>query len=184
MKITPTKIADVVLIEPKVYPDGRGFFFESYQKQRFVEAGIPFDFVQDNHSKSTQGVLRGLHYQIQQPQGKLVRVIAGEIFDVAVDIREKSPTFGKWVGDYLSADNRKMIWVPAGFAHGFFVTSPEAEIIYKTTDYYAPQWERTISWNDPTINIDWPTDNADPVLSPKDAGGKSFEEAEIFEADL
>lgn len=179
-----TAIPDVILIEPKVFEDERGFFLESYQKQRFLEAGIPFDFVQDNHSRSHHGTLRGLHYQIRQAQGKLIRVISGEIFDVAVDIRKHSPTFGKWVGDHLSALNKKMLWVPAGFAHGIYVTSPEAEVLYKTTDYYAPQWERTIAWNDPTIGIDWPIQGVSPILSPKDAAGKAFNEAEIFEDPL
>jgi len=180
MHFTSTIIPEVIIIEPRVFADERGFFLESYQKQRFSEAGIPYDFVQDNHSKSQQGVLRGLHYQIQQPQGKLVRVIAGEIFDVAVDIRRSSPTFGKWVGDYLSAENKKMLWVPAGFAHGFYVTSPDAEVLYKTTDYYAPEWERTILWNDPSINIQWPK-NSQPILSSKDKAGKPLVEAEVFE---
>ncbi len=181
MRFIPTTIPDVIVIEPKVFADERGFFLESYQRQRFVEVGISFDFVQDNHSKSEQGVLRGLHYQIQQAQGKLIRVIAGEIFDVAVDIRKSSPTFGKWVGDYLSAENKKMLWVPAGFAHGFCVTSPTAEVLYKATDYYAPQWERSIIWNDPIINIDWPTQGSLPTLSPKDEAGKLLDEAEVFE---
>ncbi len=181
MRFIPTTIPDVILIEPKVFADDRGFFMENYQKQRFVEAGIPFDFVQDNHSKSQQGVLRGLHYQVQQTQGKLVRVVAGEIFDVAVDIRKSSPTFGKWIGDYLSADNKKMLWVPAGFAHGFYVTSPSAEVQYKTTDYYAPHWERTIAWNDPAINIAWPTHGSTPTLSPKDEAGKLLAQADVFE---
>lgn len=181
MKIIVTQIPEILIIEPAIFIDGRGFFFESYQKQRLAEAGIPFDFVQDNHSKSSQGILRGLHYQIQQPQGKLVRVISGEIFDVAVDIRKHSPTFGKWVGDYLSADNKKMLWVPPGFAHGFYVTSPEAEVLYKATDYYAPQWERTILWNDPTLQIDWPIQKKPPILSSKDTAGKRFPEAEVFE---
>ena len=182
LKIIPTNIIDVVFIEPKVYQDGRGFFFESYQKKLFTEANIPFDFVQDNHSKSMGGVLRGLHYQIRQPQGKLVRVIAGEVFDVAVDIRRNSPTFGKWVGDYLSAENKKMIWIPAGFAHGFYVTSPEAEVVYKSTDYYAPQWERTIVWNDSQLNIKWPIkDGEKPNLSNKDIAGDLFSDAELFE---
>lgn len=181
---TKTAIPDVILIEPKVFLDERGFFIESYQKKRFAEAGIEAEFVQDNHSKSCHGTLRGLHYQIQQPQGKLIRVVSGEIFDVAVDIRRNSPTFGKWVGDYLSAENKRMLWVPAGFAHGFFVTSPEAEVIYKATDYYAPQWERTIAWNDPTINIKWPIDNTRPILSPKDAAGKSLSEADTFQESL
>jgi dTDP-4-dehydrorhamnose 3,5-epimerase len=181
MRFISTIIPDVIVIEPKVFADERGFFLESYQKRLFSEAGIPFDFIQDNHSKSQQGVLRGLHYQIQQAQGKLVRVITGEIFDVAVDIRKHSPTFGKWAGDYLSAENKKMLWVPAGFAHGFYVTSPTAEVLYKTTDYYAPQWERSIIWNDPTINIDWPINGTMPVLSPKDEVGKSLNDAEVFE---
>ena len=176
-----TLIQDVILIEPKVYSDERGFFLESYQKQHFFEASISFDFVQDNHSKSEQGVLRGLHYQIRQPQGKLIRVIAGEIFDVAVDIRKHSPTFGQWVGDYLSDRNKRMLWVPPGFAHGFYVTSATAEVLYKATDYYAPQWERTILWNDPTIHIDWPIQGNTPVLSSKDKLGKLLREAEIFE---
>jgi len=181
LNITPTALPDVLLIEPKVYADERGFFLESYQKKRFQEHGIDADFVQDNHSKSYQGTLRGLHYQIQQAQGKLMRVIAGEIFDVAVDIRKHSPTFGKWVGDTLSAGNRKMLWIPPGFAHGFYVISAEAEVIYKTTDYYAPQSERTIAWNDPTLHIAWPLDGRPPVLSSKDQMGKSFLEAEVFE---
>jgi len=181
MHFIPTTIPEVIIIEPRIFADERGFFLESYQKQRFAEAGISFYFVQDNHSKSQQGVLRGLHYQIQQPQGKLIRVIAGEIFDVAVDIRKSSPTFGKWVGDYLSAENKKMLWVPAGFAHGFCVTSPTAEVLYKATDYYAPQWERSIVWNDLTINIDWPTKGSIPTLSPKDEAGKHLDEAEVFE---
>jgi len=181
LKFIVTQIAEILLIEPAVFKDERGFFLESYQKQRFAEAGIQAEFVQDNHSKSNRGTLRGLHYQIKQPQGKLVRVIAGEIFDVAVDIRKHSPTFGKWVGDYLSADNKKMLWVPAGFAHGFYVTSPDAEVLYKTTEYYAPQWERTLLWNDPTINIDWPLREKPPILSSKDKAGKLFPEAEVFE---
>lgn len=179
-----TTIPDVILIEPKVFEDARGYFFESYQKKRFAEAGIPWEFVQDNQSRSQQGALRGLHYQIQQPQGKLVRVIAGEIFDVAVDIRRNSPTFGQWVGDYLSAENKRMIWVPPGFAHGFYVTSPQAEVIYKATDYYAPQWERTIAWNDPTIGIAWPLGDMSPILSPKDAAGRLFSEAETYDLSL
>ncbi len=181
MHFIPTAIQDVIVIEPKVFLDERGFFMESYQKHNFSEAGIPFDFTQDNHSKSSHGALRGLHYQIKQPQGKLIRVIAGEIFDVAVDIRRQSPTFGKWVGAYLSAENKKMLWVPAGFAHGFYVSAPQAEVLYKATDYYAPQWERTIAWNDPTLNIDWPLKNELPILSPKDQAGKPFLEAEVFE---
>ena len=182
LKLIPTSLPEVLLIEPKVFEDERGFFFESYQKEQFSEAGIPFDFVQDNHSKSQKCTLRGLHYQIQQAQGKLVRVVRGEIFDVAVDIRKNSPTFGKWAGDYLSAANRKMLWVPPGFAHGFYVTSPEAEVLYKATDYYAPQWERTIAWNDADINIEWPLYGTTPILSEKDKVGSSLKEAEIYEA--
>lgn len=181
MRFIPTTIPDVILIEPKVFADERGFFLESYQKKRFMEAKIEAEFVQDNHSKSNYGTLRGLHYQIQQPQGKLVRVISGEIFDVVVDIRRHSSTFGKWVGEYLSADNKKILWVPAGFAHGFYVTSPEAEVIYKATDYYAPQWERCIVWNDPTICIDWPLKEEPPILSSKDKMGRLLEESEVFE---
>ena len=181
MKFISTLFPDVFLIEPKIFQDERGFFLESYQKKKFSEAGLPFDFVQDNHSKSCQGVLRGLHYQIKQPQGKLLRVVAGEIFDVAVDIRKHSPTFGKWFGTYLSEENKKMLWVPVGFAHGFYVTSPQAELLYKSTDYYAPEWERTIAWNDPAINIPWPTKGNAPLLSPKDEDGKWLSEAELFE---
>lgn len=154
---------------------------ESYQKEKFEQAGIDVDFVQDNHSKSCRGTLRGLHYQIRQAQGKLVRVIAGEVFDVAVDIRRHSPTFGQWVGDFLSAENKKMLWVPAGFAHGFYVTSPDAEVLYKASDYYAPQWERSILWNDPSIGIAWPTRGEHPILSTKDLEGKLLAEAELFD---
>jgi len=181
MHFSPTSITDVILIEPKVFSDERGFFLESYQKKRFMETGITAEFVQDNHSKSQQGTLRGLHYQVKQAQGKLVRVVAGEIFDVAVDIRKYSPTFGKWVGDYLSAENRRMLWVPPGFAHGFYVISPEAEVLYKATDYYAPQWERTIAWNDPAIGINWPNGKTLPILSSKDEAGKLLNNAEVFE---
>lgn len=181
MNFTSTPIADLILIEPRIYQDERGYFFESYRKERFAEAGITFDFVQDNQSSSAKGVLRGLHYQIQHPQGKLVRVVSGEIFDVVVDIRKKSPTFGKWFGDYLSAANKRMLWVPAGFAHGFYVTSSEAEVVYKTTDYYAPRWERTILWKDPAIGIDWPVGNAAPIISTKDEAGKLLGDAEVFE---
>jgi dTDP-4-dehydrorhamnose 3,5-epimerase len=181
LKILSTPIPDVLLIEPKVFQDERGFFLESYQREKFKEAGIDVDFVQDNHSKSCLGTLRGLHYQIRQPQGKLVRVIAGEVFDVAVDIRKQSPTFGQWVGDYLSAENQRMLWVPAGFAHGFYVTSLEAEVLYKASDYYAPEWERSILWNDPAIGIQWPVQGELPILSPKDAVGKLLLEAEVFD---
>ena len=181
MKFTPTPLSGVLLIEPHVFQDNRGFFLESYQKKQFSEAGIPFDFVQDNHSKSCQGVLRGLHYQIKQPQGKLTRVVVGEIYDVAVDIRRSSPTFGKWFGTHLSAENKQMLWVPPGFAHGFYVISPEAELLYKATDYYAPQWDRTIVWNDPEINIQWPIQGESPILSSKDEAGSLFSAAEVYE---
>jgi len=181
LNLLPTSLPEVLLIEPRVFEDERGFFFESYKKEQFIEAGIPFDFVQDNHSKSQKGTLRGLHYQIQQPQGKLVRAVLGEIFDVAVDIRKGSPTFGKWVGDYLSETNKRMLWVPPRFAHGFYVTSPEAEVLYKATDYYAPEWERTISWNDSDINIEWPLQGEMPTLSTKDLAGKSLKEADVYE---
>ena len=180
MIITPTALSDVLLIEPKVFGDARGFFFESYNRHAFAEAsGLDVDFVQDNHSRSAQGVLRGLHYQIQQPQGKLVRVVAGAVFDVAVDIRKASPTFGQWVGIELSAENKKMIWVPPGFAHGFLVLSESAEFLYKTTDYYAPSHERAIAWNDPDIGIAWPLAAA-PLLSAKDQAGRRLKEAEVF----
>lgn len=184
MNFIPTEIPSVIVIEPRIFADARGFFLESFQKERFAEAGIRAEFVQDNHSKSRHRTLRGLHYQIQQPQGKLVRVVCGEIFDVAVDIRQGSPTFGRWVGDYLSAENKRMIWIPPGFAHGFYVTSHEAEVVYKATDYYAPQWERTIAWNDPAIGIDWPIGKVYPILSPKDEVGKLLAEAEVYEDTL
>ena len=180
MNFTPSELPDVLIIQPRVFEDERGFFLESYQKQRFTAAGIPFDFVQDNHSLSRRGVLRGLHYQIQQAQGKLVRVIAGEIFDVAVDLRRSSPTFGQWMGINLSAENKTMLWIPPGFAHGFYVLSEQAEVLYKATDYYAPQWERTLLWNDPELNIRW-TNGPEPLVSPKDAAGVSLAQAELFD---
>jgi dTDP-4-dehydrorhamnose 3,5-epimerase len=180
LNILPTSLPEILLIEPKVFQDERGFFLESYQKKKFQEIGIVAEFVQDNHSKSYQGTLRGLHYQIKQPQGKLVRVIAGEIFDVAVDIRRSSPTYGQWVGDYLSAENKRMLWIPEGFAHGFYVTSPAAEVLYKATDYYAPEWERSILWKDPTIDIRWPLIHELPMLSPRDEMGKLLVDAEFF----
>jgi dTDP-4-dehydrorhamnose 3,5-epimerase len=165
----------VLLIEPRVFGDARGFFYESFNQRDFAKAtGLDLQFVQDNHSKSTQGVLRGLHYQVQNPQGKLVRVTAGEVFDVAVDIRRDSPTFGQWVGEILSADNKRQLWVPPGLAHGFVVLSEHAEFLYKTTDYYAPEHERCIAWNDPTLAISWPTLIGPPQLSAKDASGQSF----------
>lgn len=168
MKVTPTAIPDVLIIEPKVFGDERGFFFESFNQKAFNEAtGLDVNFVQDNHSRSAKGVLRGLHYQVQQPQGKLVRVVRGAVFDVAVDIRQGSPTFGKWVGVELSEENHKQLWVPPGFAHGFLVLSDSAEFLYKTTDYYAPQHERSIAWNDSAIGIAWPISTT-PNLSLKD----------------
>lgn len=177
MKITPTAIADVLLIEPRVFGDERGFFFESFNERMFRETtGVTLPFVQDNHSKSVRGVLRGLHYQTEQAQGKLVRVVAGEVFDVAVDIRRDSPTYGQWVGEILSADNKRQLWVPPGLAHGFLVLSESAEFLYKTTDYYAPAHERCIAWNDPTLNIQWPLHDVAPQLSAKDAAGRPFVE--------
>lgn len=182
MQLIPNEIPDVLTIEPRVFGDDRGFFFESYNEKQFCEkVGQDVRFVQDNHSRSQQHVLRGLHYQIQQTQGKLVRVVMGEIFDVAVDIRKNSPTFGQWVGEVLSAENKRQIWVPAGFAHGFYVMSPVAEVLYKTTDFYAPQHERSIRWDDPDLAIAWPLDGATPKLSQKDQGGVAFKEAEVFE---
>ncbi|PZO17851.1 MAG: dTDP-4-dehydrorhamnose 3,5-epimerase [Burkholderiales bacterium] len=180
MKVTPTAIPDVLIIEPKVFGDERGFFFESFNQKAFNEAtGLEVNFVQDNHSRSAKGVLRGLHYQLQQPQGKLVRVVRGAVFDVAVDIRKGSTTFGKWVGVDLSEENHKQLWVPPGLAHGFLVLSDSAEFLYKTTDYYAPQHERCIAWNDPSVGIKWPT-GAKPLLSVKDEGGKRLAEADVF----
>lgn len=180
MHIQTTAIPDVLIIEPKVFGDERGFFYESFNERRFTElTGVKTNFVQDNHSKSAKNVLRGLHYQIQQPQGKLVRVTAGEVFDVAVDIRKSSPTFGHWVGVTLSADNKRQLWIPAGFAHGFVVTSESAEFLYKTTDYWAPEFERSILWNDPAVGIQWPMAGA-PLLSGKDEVGKLLSDAEVF----
>ncbi|WP_390346850.1 dTDP-4-dehydrorhamnose 3,5-epimerase [Variovorax boronicumulans] len=180
MKVTQTAIADVLLIEPKVFGDARGFFFESFNQKAFDEAvGQRVDFVQDNHSRSTKGVLRGLHYQVQQPQGKLVRVVRGAVFDVAVDIRRSSPTFGQWVGSELSEDNHRQLWVPPGLAHGFLVLSESADFLYKTTDYYAPAHERCIAWNDPTLAIEWPDTGIAPKLSAKDAAAPTFLSAEI-----
>lgn len=175
MKATPTAIADVLLIEPRVFGDARGFFYESFNARAFAQAtGVDLGFVQDNHSKSARGVLRGLHYQSQRPQGKLVRVVAGEVFDVAVDIRPQSPTYGQWVGEILSASNHRQLWIPPGLAHGFLVLSDSAEFLYKTTDYYAPEYERCLAWDDPTINIIWPLNGAVPLVSAKDAAGQRF----------
>ena len=181
MKAIQTPIAGVLVIEPAVFGDARGAFFESWNKKRFDElAGRAVDFVQDNHSVSTRGVLRGLHYQLPPaPQGKLVRVVAGEVYDVVVDLRRSSPTFGKWTGEVLSAENRRMMWVPEGFAHGFLVLSEVAEFLYKTTDYYAPKQERTLLWNDPAVGVQWPLEG-EPVLKPKDAAGTPLADAETF----
>jgi len=180
MRATPTAIPEVLVIEPRVFGDDRGFFYESYNQSQFEDAiGRKVEFVQDNHSRSTQNVLRGLHYQVRQPQGKLVRVVQGEVFDVAVDLRQSSPTFGQWVGQILSAEYRRQLWVPEGFAHGFVVLSETAELLYKTTDYYAPEHERCIAWNDPVLNINWPIKTA-PSLSGKDAQGKLLCQAEVF----
>ena len=182
MEFIPTEIPDVVLIEMDVFEDERGFFVETYHERKFAEAGITFSFVQDNHSGSQRGVLRGMHYQINNTQGKLVGVITGEVYDVAVDLRRSSPTFGKWVGVYLSPQIRSQLWIPHGFAHGFYVMSEWAEIKYKTTDFYASEWERTIIWNDPEINIEWPLiDGKPPMLSDKDAKGKTLKETDTFE---
>jgi dTDP-4-dehydrorhamnose 3,5-epimerase len=181
MLFQPCSIPDVIIIQPRIFGDDRGFFMETWHYEKFKTAGLDTVFVQDNHSKSGKGILRGLHYQIKQPQGKLVRVIQGEVFDVAVDIRKSSPTFGKWVGDYLTDENRKMLWVPEGFAHGFLVTSETAEVCYKCTDYYAPEYERSMRWDDPDINISWPLSNgALPLLSDKDRNGAWFKDAEVF----
>jgi dTDP-4-dehydrorhamnose 3,5-epimerase len=177
---TPLSIPEIVLITPQVFRDERGFFFESWQKNTFADAGIQADFVQDNHSHSIKNVLRGLHYQIRQPQGKLIRVIIGEVFDVAVDLRHSSPTFGKWAGAVLSAENFQMLWIPPGFAHGFLVLSDIAEFVYKATDFYAPQYERSIRWDDPQIQIDWPLQGQTPILSTKDANSAAFQNAEVF----
>ncbi len=182
MKFSPTSIPDVILIEPTVFGDERGFFMETYRSNDFAAANIPTSFLQDNHSGSRRGILRGLHYQIRQPQGKLVRVIAGEIFDVIVDIRKSSPTFGKWEGFTLSAKNKSILWVPPCLAHGFYVISDWAEVVYKATDYYAPEWERTLLWNDPEIGIQWPLENGvDVLLSEKDRDGRPLRQAELYE---
>lgn len=180
MKVIPTAIPDVLLIEPRVFGDERGFFFESFNARNFAElTGVTLDFVQDNHSRSAKNVLRGLHYQIKQPQGKLVRVVAGEVFDVAVDVRKSSPTFGQWAGFNLSAENKRMAWIPPGFAHGFVVLSDFAEFLYKTTDYWSPEHERCILWNDPVLAIDWQTRET-PQLSAKDREGRLLADAEVF----
>lgn len=180
MKAIPTAIPEVLIFEPQVFGDDRGFFFESFNARTFRElTGVACDFVQDNHSKSARNVLRGLHYQIEQTQGKLVRVVSGAVFDVAVDMRRSSPTFGQWVGVELSAENKRQLWIPPGFAHGFLVTSDSAEFLYKTTDYWAPQHERSLLWNDPALRIEWPL-QVQPVLSGKDAQAKRLADAETF----
>ena len=180
IKVTPTSLPEVLLIEPRVFGDDRGFFFESYNARAFVEAtGVQTNFVQDNHSRSVRNVLRGLHYQIRQPQGKLVRVISGQVFDVAVDLRRSSPTFGQWASATLSGENKRMLWIPPGFGHGFAVTSDFAEFLYKATDYYAPAHERCIAWNDPEIGIDWPLQGT-PIVSEKDRRGVRLGDAEVF----
>ncbi len=181
MKICKTAIPDVLVVEPTVFGDERGFFYESYNEEKWKElTGLDTRFVQDNHSKSVKGVLRGIHYQMEQAQGKLVRVVAGEVYDVVVDLRQSSPTFGKWVGEHLSAENKKMIWVPEGFGHGFLVLSETAEFLYRTTDFYAPEHERCIVWNDPQLNIKWPL-TGEPQLSEKDANGCLFAKAEYYQ---
>lgn len=181
MNFIPTSIPDVLLIEPDVFGDERGFFMETWQRRKFVEAGIDADFVQDNHSRSRQGTLRGLHYQIRQPQGKLVRATVGQVFDVAVDIRQSSATFGQWVGEYISDENKRMLWVPPGFAHGFYVLSEVAEFQYKCTNYYAAEHERCIRWDDATIGIQWPlVPETPPMLSEKDKAARTLQESELF----
>lgn len=178
--VTPTALPEVLILEPRVFGDARGFFFESFNQRDFAQAtGLDVEFVQDNHSRSVKGVLRGLHYQIQHPQGKLVRVTQGEVFDVVVDLRRNSPNFGKWDGVLLSADNKRQLWVPPGFAHGFVVTSDTAEFLYKTTDYWYPEFERSLLWNDPAVGVRWPL-TAEPQLADKDAAAKTLAEAEVF----
>jgi dTDP-4-dehydrorhamnose 3,5-epimerase len=181
VKVTATSISDVLVIEPVVHGDARGFFLESWHAERYAGAGIALPFVQDNHSRSVRGTLRGLHYQIEQPQGKLVRVVTGEVFDVAVDLRRSSPTFGRWVGEVLSGDNRRQLWVPPGFAHGFYVLSESADLLYKCTEFYVPQHDRTLRWDDSDVGVTWPLlDGCPPLLSPKDAAGLSFRDAPTF----
>jgi dTDP-4-dehydrorhamnose 3,5-epimerase len=180
MQVMPTAIPDVKVIEPKVFGDERGFFMESWNARAFADAGINAAFVQDNHSRSAKGVLRGLHYQIGAVQAKLVRIVAGSVFDVAVDLRRSSPTFGQWVGATLSADNKRMMWVPEGFAHGFLSLEDGTELLYKCTDFYSPDAEHCLAWDDPTVGIDWPLDGLVPLVSTKDAVGKAFADAETF----
>jgi dTDP-4-dehydrorhamnose 3,5-epimerase len=180
MQLVPTSVPDVIVVEPRVFGDARGFFMESWNRQAFARAGLDVDFVQDNHSRSRRGVLRGLHYQIVAPQGKLVRVAAGAVYDVAVDLRRSSPTFGRAVGLELSEANRRMLWIPPGFAHGFLVLSESADFLYKTTDYYRPEHERALKWNDPALGIDWPLEGIEPVVSAKDAAGIPLRDAEVY----
>jgi dTDP-4-dehydrorhamnose 3,5-epimerase len=182
MQFIRTDIPEIIIIEPEVFGDTRGFFMETYHASRYAQAGIQATFVQDNHSGSRQGTLRGLHYQIQQPQAKLVRVVCGEVYDVVVDIRRSSPSFGKWIAVTLSAENKRQIWVPAGFAHGVYILSEWAELIYKASDLYAPEWERTVLWNDPALGIPWPLiNNQEPILSKKDIEGKPLNQADLFD---
>jgi dTDP-4-dehydrorhamnose 3,5-epimerase len=182
MEFIPLDIPDVICIQPQLFSDERGFFLETYHSEKFRKAGLTADFVQDNHSGSHGGSLRGLHYQIRQPQGKLVRVVAGQAFDVAVDLRRHSPTFGRWVGTHLSSETKNQLWIPPGFAHGFIVLSDWAEVFYKATDYYAPQWERCLLWNDPALGIQWPLGpGQQPILSDKDRRGVALSEAEVYE---
>jgi len=182
MNFISTDIPEVILIEPQVFGDSRGFFMETFQQQKFTQAGIDYDFVQDNHSRSVQGTLRGLHYQVRHTQGKVVRVVLGEVFDVAVDLRRSSPTFGKWVGYNLSTENKRQLWIPPGFGHGFYTLSDWAEVVYKATDYYSPEDERSIVWNDVEINIEWPAQAREIlIISPKDAQGSTLQQAEVFE---
>ena len=181
MRFDPTDIPDIILVQPEVHEDHRGFFMETYRSDLFADHGISEAFVQDNHSSSCRGTLRGLHYQVRQPQGKLLRVVTGEIFDVTVDLRRSSPSFGRWVGAILSGENKHLLWAPPGVAHGFYVLSDRAEVTYKTTDYYAAEWERTLLWNDPDLRIEWPlAENEMPLLSEKDAQGKPLAQAELF----
>lgn len=182
MKIIPTAVKDALILEPEAFGDSRGFFMESWNRKAFADAGLDIDFVQDNHSRSQRGVLRGLHYQLKQPQGKLVRVAGGTVFDVAVDLRRTSPTFGQWAGVILSAENQRMFWVPPGFAHGFLVLSESADFLYKASDYYAPEHERSILWNDPDLTIDWPLDDipGKPLLATKDVVAVRFKDAETY----
>jgi dTDP-4-dehydrorhamnose 3,5-epimerase len=179
MKVVPSALPDVLIVEPRVFGDERGFFFESYNRRALADAGLDAEFVQDNHSRSLRGVLRGLHYQVERAQGKLVRVVEGEVFDVAVDIRRSSPTFGRWMGIALSAQNKRMLWIPPGFAHGFLVLSDSADFLYKTTDYWYPEHERSLLWNDPAIGIEWPLDGP-PMLAAKDIAGHPLASADVY----